>query len=62
VENIFEELKNRGKKKVYFIFSDNTSKSISQGYLCFLYAESNFPEKTSVYEGNGFNAILVELE
>jgi hypothetical protein len=62
MKNIFDELKSEGKKKVYFMFSKSTSEAISQGYLCYLYAKNNFPEKTSIYEGNGFKAILVELE
>jgi hypothetical protein len=62
MKSIFEELKSRGKKKAYFIFVKSSYEVNLQRYLCYSYARINFPEKTSVYEGNGFDAILVEFE
>jgi hypothetical protein len=61
-KNIFEELKSSGKKRAYFIFSENSYEAISQRNLCFLYAAKYFSEKTSIYEGKGFKAIVVEFE
>jgi hypothetical protein len=58
---ILEELKNRGKKKAYFIFS-NYGEVAFQDYLYYLYVKTDFHKKTSIYEGTGFKAILVELE
>jgi hypothetical protein len=56
---IFEDLKNKGVKKAYFIFSYIYDSS----YTHQLAAVNNFPsEKTSIYEAHGVQAILVELE
>jgi hypothetical protein len=59
LESIFEELKNNGKKRVYFIYLYLHDSS----YIHRIIANNNFPvEKTSIYEAPGVQAILVELE
>jgi hypothetical protein len=58
-ETFFSELKNKGVKKAYFIFSY----IYDSPYAHQLAAINNFPpEKTSIYEAHGVQAILVELE
>jgi hypothetical protein len=56
-ETIFEELKKREKKRAYFIFPAYESSYASRFAVI-----NNFPpEKTSIYEAYGIQAILVEF-
>jgi hypothetical protein len=63
-EIIFDELRNKGKKKAYFIFYPVGGASLFNFNKCYSYTANNFlPEKISFYEGKeGVKAILVEFE
>jgi hypothetical protein len=63
-ETFFEDIKNNGKKKAYFIFYPVGGASAFHFNQLYSYASNNLPlEKVSLYEGQGgIRAILVELE